>query len=489
MNDIIIYPSSWYYNACVQGFLEVLAWGLGDKGPQIVEEQLLQDDGRVIIPGDLAEAIFGDNNVPMPAGFNCIPVPKELAGTKRIVWWWVGNYQKQRGSNGKEKSILEELVKSTCNSLMGSNVTDYSGLFPWNKKGSRLDFLNNWFSLTNKEVDGISCSFCGTKYISEFKDRLEGEFFTLSMSKWLGNSLSKFPNLFWNCQPNLVVCKTCRSFFLCFHLIHNKRFFINSNSFLVNWYLNRLLAGTSLKRQALLNALHYDPQLRRGISSWGLQNMEVLIFQNVKDSTGKTVEILNYYPLPARLAKLFLIPRLSSLIAKVSDERVWDLILSERFDYLPIVIYKSLRAYITGKQHDKDPDIINRGEQNKEVQPIVNLIEFYNELKRYLEKEKGGKGVAFVNVKELRELAIKAPLKLNDGLVFRLLELTRLNRKADVYHILLRLYVAENIAFPTPLSELFMIRDNELFKNSIYAFISGLKSDDENEKGGNVNEN
>ena len=89
MKDIEIYPSSWYYNACVQGFLEVLAWGLGENGPQIVEEQLLQDDGRVIIPGALAEVIFGDSSLPEPAGYDCVPVPEELGGMKRIAWWWV----------------------------------------------------------------------------------------------------------------------------------------------------------------------------------------------------------------------------------------------------------------------------------------------------------------------------------------------------------------------------------------------------------------
>lgn len=63
MSDVEIYPSSWYYNACVQGFLEILAWGLGEDGQQQVEE-MLQDDGRVVIPHALMEAAFSTNDTP-----------------------------------------------------------------------------------------------------------------------------------------------------------------------------------------------------------------------------------------------------------------------------------------------------------------------------------------------------------------------------------------------------------------------------------------
>lgn len=208
--------------------------------------------------------------------------------------------------------------------------------------------------------------------------------------------------------------------------------------------------------------------------------MEVLIFDYVRNSAGKIEEIMNYYPLSPRLAKLFLIPRLSSLIAKISNKQVWDVILKERFGYLTVIIYKSLRAYISGKQNDdKDPDILDPWGKDYKGQPIVDLIDFYSELRRHSEREKGGTHMAFVNVKELRNLASTAPLSQKDSLVFRLLELTRLNRKADVYHLLLRLYVAKNITFPAQLSNLFTIQDSELFKIGIYAFISGLRPEEQ----------
>jgi CRISPR-associated protein Cst1 len=487
MKDIEIYPSSWYYNACVQGFLEILAWGLGEDGIQIVEEKFLQDDGRVIIPGELTEAIFSSSDVPVPTGYNCVPAPKEMTEMKRIVWWWVGKgfeqgFIRQKDRQRKIETSLEMVETVTRNLLVGSRNRNYHSLVQ--AEHDKVAFLNDWFSLSYEKNDGVSCSFCGTKYVSDIKGRILDKFFTLSMSKWLGSSSSGFPNLFWNGKPNLMVCKTCRSFFLCFHLIHDKNFFINSSSFILNWHLNRLIAGNtvskSYKHQTLLNALHYDPQLRRGLSNWGLQNMEVLIFDYVRNSAGKIEEIMNYYPLSPRLAKLFLIPRLSSLIAKISNKQVWDVILKERFGYLTVIIYKSLRAYISGKQNDdKDPDILDPWGKDYKGQPIVDLIDFYSELRRHSEREKGGTHMAFVNVKELRNLASTAPLSQKDSLVFRLLELTRLNRKADVYHLLLRLYVAKNITFPAQLSNLFTIQDSELFKIGIYAFISGLRPEEQ----------
>ena len=89
IKNIKLYPSSWYYNACVHGFLEVLAWGLGKEGERIVEEQILRNDGTAVIPGDLAKAIFSTDSVPLPDGYDERPIPDELKTMKRIAWWWI----------------------------------------------------------------------------------------------------------------------------------------------------------------------------------------------------------------------------------------------------------------------------------------------------------------------------------------------------------------------------------------------------------------
>lgn len=213
----------------------------------------------------------------------------------------------------------------------------------------------------------------------------------------------------------------------------------------------------------MLDALQYDPQLRRGVSSWGLQNLEVLVLEWNK---------VSYYPLPPRLAKMFLVPQISSNISKLSNPRVWEIILKEQFEYLPTMIYKSLRMYLTKDNSAKDPEVVN---DFSSIRPIVDLITLCSEIIRFLSKEEGNKGMSFINIGQLRKLGATAPLTQDDNLVFRLLELTRLNRKADVYHLLLRVYVARNIEFPSSLAQVFTMTNPELFKTGIYAYISGLR--------------
>jgi hypothetical protein len=41
-------------------------------------------------------------------------------------------------------------------------------------------------------------------------------------------------------------------------------------------------------------------------------------------------------------------------------------------------------------------------------------------------------------------------------------------------------YITSGTEFPEQLSRLFQVKDSELFKNGIYAFVSALKSSEEN---------
>lgn len=85
-----------------------------------------------------------------------------------------------------------------------------------------------------------------------------------------------------------------------------------------------------------------------------------------------------------------------------------------------------------------------------------------------------------INYGLLRKEAEEAPINLGDNrgksLIYRLLELTRMNKKSNAYHLLLRVYITNGKSFPKHLSRLFEIEDSELFKNGIYAFVSGLKN-------------
>ncbi|MGI9862031.1 Cas8a1 family CRISPR/Cas system-associated protein [Moorella naiadis] len=495
MQDVEIYPASWYYNACVQGFLEVLAWGLGNEGEEIITEQILRSDGRAVIPGDLMTAAFSPRCIPYE-GPPLKEVPEKLPILKRIGWWWI------------EKSFKEGFISNSNKNRKDNNPTDeekinmvFGRLFHF-KKGyypnlanlahlksvkSKVEFLNLWFDV--ERIDTLkkaTCSFCGQKIELNKIDNIYSTFFLLPMSIHLGNSYEEFPNLFWDGTPNLIMCKQCRSYFLCFHLVSKNGFFINTDSLLVNWYLNHLLAGKidSDYHQSILNALQYNRQLRNAISSWGLQNTEILLF-GPKD--------VRYYPISARLVRLLLIPQVATLIGRIHKDTklpsavniVWEIILQERFDYLPIVIFKSLRAQLTGKNKEKDPEVIFSSQKND--WPVNNLIQLYFTIKQQIANNKGGAIMGNINLREIRQEARRAPLDLNTNtgknLAYRLMELTRLNKKTEVYHLLLRLYLSSGTKqqFPVPLARLFETNDSESFKAGIYAFIAGLSCSDTQE--------
>jgi CRISPR-associated protein Cst1 len=470
MSDVVIYPSTWYYNACVQGFLEILAWGLGKDGQRQVEE-MLQDDGRVVIQHELMEAVFSTNDRPSPIGYTL--KDSKIPDLKRIGWWWVEKSKKSSGNNP------EDDMNSTCLSLFGTNKTFYPCLLTHNDKMNRADFLNSWFVCESSGK--FHCSFCNSlcQLDETMKDKYN--YFSRELSKLLGSTKDRFPNSFWNITPDLLICKHCRSYFLFFHIAHQNRFFINSDSLKVNWHLNHLLSVQINKQrdwqqQTLMNAVHYDPQLRRTLGSWGLQNLEIVIFNRGE---------VNCYPISADLAKLLLIPSISSLISKISNRTVWDIVLKERFDYLLTIIYKSLRVFLADKDKDteKDPDLIKiwGSGSTRNITPITNIIELYQEIRKYQE---GGEKVGYINYSVLRKEARQALIDLGNNrgknLVFRLLELTRMNKKSSVYHLLLRVYITSGTEFPEQLSRLFQVKDSELFKNGIYAFVSALKSSEEN---------
>ena len=77
------------------------------------------------------------------------------------------------------------------------------------------------------------------------------------------------------------MCKQCRSYFIFFHFINETKYFVNSDSLKINWYLNRLLHQkmSGSYQKGLFKAISYDNQLRSAVGSWELQNMEVVLFQ------------------------------------------------------------------------------------------------------------------------------------------------------------------------------------------------------------------
>ncbi|MBO8169068.1 MAG: type I-B CRISPR-associated protein Cas8b1/Cst1 [Thermoanaerobacteraceae bacterium] len=487
---VTIYPSTWYYNACVQGFLEILAWGLGED----TVRSFLHNDGTVKIPAKVMEAVFSTRDVVMPEGYPCLDggkVPDGVKELKRITWWWGKKSYEMEFGEGQDKEIdPKELLLKVIKTFFKKN-----GLYPnlinlgTYKEEKRVELLNNWFVRNLAAKNQLNCSFCGEKFVFDFQDSLYKSFFTRSVSRDLGSSPDKVPNFFWNGRPDVLMCQQCRSYLLCFHIVHKKGYFINSDSLKINWYLNSLIRNeikTESYQKALFNAVPFNSQLRSTLGSWGLQSMEVIFVEKkIRKVEGKTrtEEVINYSSLSGRLAELFLNPTITSLLGKLHHQKVWDAVLQEKFEYLLTIIYKSLRVGLTGENRNEDPEaIITKGNKN-DMMRIFALIRLFYEIRKYL-KKKGGVFVSTLDLKEIRQAAKEGPFSLDDNskksLIFRLLELTRLNKKSEVYHLLMRTYVAKGKPFPYCLAHLFEVRDDELFKTGIYAYISGIKISEEN---------
>lgn len=470
MKDVEIYPSSWYYNACVHGFLEVLAWGLGEAGKDIVEGQFLQDDGSVRVPGELMEAVFSTKDLPAPAGYTFREVPDDVKDLKRIAWWWV------EISNKTEDKNPSNMIQSTRRSMFGSNKTFYPNLLPHNERTPTNKFLNDWFSFNTE--GSLKCSFCDGPCEPVPGQKEKVVFFSNAISKHLGSSVDSFPNIYWDSQSNLIMCSLCRSYLLFFHIIHSRRHYVNSDSISLNWHLNNLLQEkskiTRSSQKSFLEAIRYDTQMRSTIGSWGLQNLELVSLE--WDDT-------KVQPISERIANLLLLPRIANLLGLISDSLVWDIVIQERFSYLLNLAYKQLRFFLSGGENrSEDPEII-AGSWNSMAQ-VTTLLELFYAIRQAEQKEKGGKGLASIDFRQIRKDAEASPISIADnagkGLVFRLLELTRLNKKAEVYHLLLRTYIAKGLVFPASLANLFTVNDPEVFQTGIYDYIAGLREKDEN---------
>ena len=463
MKPITLYASSWYYNACVHGFLEVLEHGIGTKA--LEEEILNTGDGTVNIPEHLLkELCVSSNQISGEVNANT-----ELTN---LAWWWISLGAKEGFINMAIREKLKagdsnpsEIMGAVFGNLLAGPSSNYRSLgqSQWTES-QKIEYLNKWFSVDREDGD-ICCGFCGETLNMNANERYLDNFFTMSMASNLGLSIGGFPNLVWDYNPNLPVCRVCLSLFLCFHFVRRNNFFINTNSLSVNWYLNHIVRDKLHKKygqvhHALLEGMKMDPQLRRTLGGWGMQRIEMIQFNRDK---------VEYFQIPPHLSNMFLIPEISSLIGRIKNKLALDYLFKGRHEYFLKMIHKSIRQILSGKD-GKDQ------EAKLDWADINVIIEVYQYIRLHLAK-KGD--VKTVNLNKLSKCAVCAPRALKEeksGLVFRLLELTRMGKKEDVYHLLLRTFIAESKSFPVELRDAFNVKDISLFKNSIYAFIAGLIS-------------
>jgi CRISPR-associated protein Cst1 len=325
------------------------------------------------------------------------------------------------------------------------------------------------------------CSFCNKEFNTNNGVNVFESSLTRSISATIGNVPGSFPNRFWNRLPNSIFCPHCRTYLLFSHLNLNfrRRTFVNADSLKLNWHLNTLLTNDTLDRpQPFINAIYTMPSLRRNISAWGMQRLELFSFVLVGEGKRKTSRI-EHMPISGKVAALLIQPNISSCLNMLPSKPVWEIFTKEGFSYFSTVIYKNLAIIVKGKineQEEKDVEIFVQPSEREKIQRLINL---YQAILIALKPRKEDKNMFGLNLGEIKAIAEKAPLDLdsNRNLIFRLLELTRLTRKSDVFYLLLRHYTAQKVEFPEVLSKTLLLEDDEMFRTGVYAYISFLPLD------------
>lgn len=289
--ELRLYPASWFYNAGVLGFLQLLQ-ALGQD-----PRQYFQSDGTILLPID--------------------PQRRWIAGmhySRLRRAWFIMLLQLQRG-------YTEELAKRNYANWIRNKKLFYK------KDGSTSGklFTNQDYypNLSIKALDGrieafftethggVHCTFC-------HRSADKGEEYYQNFGKLLAASGSTFPNAYWDNEPKDFVCPACVFLLMCHHLAliklpNRTHLFINAPSFALmyqlNLYAHQVYQSRPDARELLATSLlRYSMGLTRQLASWHLMNIEIVL----ASSSG-----VDYFVLPYETALLLSEPKIASLLDQI----------------------------------------------------------------------------------------------------------------------------------------------------------------------------
>lgn len=458
--SLAFYPSSWYYNASMQGLLQIISEGLG---AEFVERDLLQEDGSLFLSDSVLRTILSTNVFPPEVHVeDCSEVPPDLNNLKRIAWWWCLQGIRVRKTEN-EPWTNQEKVDKTVSSFFVGNKGLYVNLIQ--SSSNKEDFLNQWFTVESHSKGSQHCSFCGQPFSINFAEKPYYHYLTSAISSSISSSTA-FPNLFFDGQPASPICQHCRWPLICFHLVSPAGLFINAGSFLLNWHINQLIAGHSVKYEhrfsRLIDSVFSESRLSSTLGAWGLQGIEVILISGTK---------VNHYLVSDKLARLLLNPSVAGPLGRINAPEVQAMILSDNFAELSNLLYRRLREAL----NDKTKSYLFASN--------LAICRLYGAL---LNAQNGGEKM---DINRLIYLGNEAPIKLKEdgrtnnsdlNLIYRLLELARNNQRSEAYHLLLRKYIAAGVTFPADLSRIFSYDDSEMFKNAVFSYVAGISSKSQN---------
>jgi CRISPR-associated protein Cst1 len=394
VDEIVLYPGNWLYNAGVIGFLKVL------KNTGKCIDDYLKNSGEVRIQG-IENIIFNKR------------ILKEVKVSTFTIQWLLDSYSTifKDNQNDKENAQLDEIDKIT--KVWGTlfNVY-YRGFFNANsnylflktKKSTKTliqqfdEFVINCCILPDsfQPSQNQRCSFCHQNKVSfSYKN-----FFSMEHSGVLGSS-DVIPNSFWNYSKSncLFICDRCSFMLLNPHLSYvtlsdRSQIFINSPSFQVMWYLNQLIQeiygnGSYRTTQELLgmSLIELSLRLRVQLGAWGGRNIEVIT---------KRRDEINYYALPFETTRLLLDREIATLISNIGELSILQIILSRKYYQLIEIGERlmplTLKNYKEWNTHETQylNDNLRLQKSKKNISQLVSQIfNLYS-----LIKDKVGGGIA-----------------------------------------------------------------------------------------------
>jgi len=372
LNEIVLYPGNWLYNAGVVGFLEVLA-----EHDSSVELFWLRDDGTVVFSREVFRGFFA----PVPVGSREIPQVLKYYVDYFVDRLFPLDFQKWfQGKDSKGRFVqekYEEFARSMGGDFGYKFVYFWNRLFASNRSFQNLVQSEEWqqleFAKILQDIPKLSgrktCAFCGLPVVgdmppdSKLAKRLTQ--FQHPHFPELGPSKGEFPNAFWNTTGSFWVCPFC--VYLILHrdlsftsLSDGTKVFVNAPSFKVMWYLNRLVKEVysrekvSFVRELLgVSLIEFAMRVNAQLGMWTKMNIEVVSWRRVTIDKQKE-DVIDFYVLPYQVADLLLDWRVASLLSDIGEFSVLKMVLEERFYEIVKLGERLMAIGMKGKNEWKD---------------------------------------------------------------------------------------------------------------------------------------
>jgi CRISPR-associated protein Cst1 len=339
-NKIILYPTSWLYNASVVGLIQI--------HPKYFQ--------------------FKDNLALMDCNIFSEIDPEDYFNNEKVVNLIGKNefYPNFIDSRGNQKKVFKEFVKAL------------SGL----RKNGICDICGISYFIDEKVFQHL---YNLDRYSSTFLEKISK--FDLVHNKILGPSYNEFPNSFWglNQTQSLKICHLCAFLLIHHHLSFTKlsdasRIFINSPSFKLMYELNLLVKSIYGQKNEIeipirdilaISLIEYSRKLTVALSHWLTLNIEIVV---------RTDDKIDFFSLPSEVAKLITDREIAALLTSIGESLVLKIILNQNYGELIDLGYKILRIGLKNniERNKSDNDFINKLIKMKKNRD--NLTKFAQEL-------------------------------------------------------------------------------------------------------------